>query len=324
MIETEITILVNRKSDLDSIKSEVVDLKLDVPVYICEYQSFFEMSFVSKYEQWELDSALLKLFPEYEFVKDLGNGEREIRLQISRYQSELCSDGWGRPIEDPVREIKYLVLRQPSNIELLKPRVKVLFGTSEQEYYINITEGRNRKTGQEGYILINEFKLPDYTNDSQVYKNRLYQKHKQAVFDGKQELEKIVNDDYRLFKEKKKKERQKIERAPRKVVRDFIKACNESDFRGILSNIDSNISFEKIVRLAKVKELNGIDEFETYIKSSEQELCSLKLKIKSKWHINLPNLQIRVEYYPKGECVKFADLEFIVQENTIMRIKERR
>jgi len=56
-----------------------------------------------------LDTLILSGFPEYEFITDLEKGRKEIRLQISRYQSELSTDGWGRRIENPLDETKYLI-----------------------------------------------------------------------------------------------------------------------------------------------------------------------------------------------------------------------
>lgn len=93
MIETEITISVNRKSDIDSIKQKIIESRIQFPIYIFEYENHYQINFTSDYEEWELDSAILDCFSEYEFTTDLERGRKEIRLQISRYQSELSTDG---------------------------------------------------------------------------------------------------------------------------------------------------------------------------------------------------------------------------------------
>ena len=109
MIETEISISINRKSDIDVIKKIIIDANISSPIYIYEYESHFNLALTSDYEQWELDSAILECFPEYEFTSELSNGKKEIRLQLSRYQSELSTDDWGRPIDNPLDETKYLI-----------------------------------------------------------------------------------------------------------------------------------------------------------------------------------------------------------------------
>ena len=106
MIETEISITVNRKSDITLLEQTIVGNKFQFPVYIREYEFSYQINFTSDYEEWELDTAILNSFPGYEFTTDLEKGRKEIRVQISRYQSELSTDGWGRRIENPLDETK--------------------------------------------------------------------------------------------------------------------------------------------------------------------------------------------------------------------------
>ena len=109
MIETYIGITVNRKSDIDVLQQKIIEKTLQFPVYLCEYVNSYQINFTSDYEEWELDTAILNCFPDYEYTTDLERGRKEIRIQISRYQSELCTDGWGRPLESPLDETKYLI-----------------------------------------------------------------------------------------------------------------------------------------------------------------------------------------------------------------------
>ena len=109
MIETQISITVNRKSDIALLEQKIIENQFQFPVYIREYEFSYQINFTSDYEEWELYTAILSSFPGYEFTTDLERGRKEIRIQISRYQSELSTDGWGRRIENPLNETKYLI-----------------------------------------------------------------------------------------------------------------------------------------------------------------------------------------------------------------------
>ena len=94
MTETQISILINRKTDVKLIKNCIIQSRINFPIYISEYEENFAINFTSDYEEWELDSKLLNCFPEYEFTENLEKGRKEIRLQISRNQSDFGSYGW--------------------------------------------------------------------------------------------------------------------------------------------------------------------------------------------------------------------------------------
>lgn len=122
MIETEISIIVNRKTDIDLIQQKIIENNFRFPVYVLEFEEGFQIKTTSDYEEWELDTLILNSFPEYEFTTDLEKGRKEIRLQISRYQSELSTDGWGRRIENPLDETKYLIKNRFRKLRILTPR----------------------------------------------------------------------------------------------------------------------------------------------------------------------------------------------------------
>ena len=153
MIETEIAILVNRKSDIGVVRNELVACKVLFPVYLLEYENYYELNFTSDYEEWELDKAILRCFPEYQFVSEHERGRKEIRIRVSRYQSEFSTDGWGMPIESPLNETKYLVKKSHNVPTHFIPEVKVLFGNEERNYYINIVGGIRHNTDEKGFIL---------------------------------------------------------------------------------------------------------------------------------------------------------------------------
>ncbi|WP_223225280.1 hypothetical protein [Sphingobacterium cavernae] len=83
MIETEISIIVNRKTDIDLIQQKIIENNFRFPVYVLEFEEGFQIKTTSDYEEWELDTLILNSFPEYEFTTDLEKGRKEIRLQIS-------------------------------------------------------------------------------------------------------------------------------------------------------------------------------------------------------------------------------------------------
>lgn len=112
MIETTISITINRKSDIEVIQDKIIEQKFQFPIYIREYESHFQLDFTSDYEEWELDSEILDCFPDYEYTNDIGSGKKEIRIEILRYQSEYSVDIYGRRNTSPLKEIKFLVKKK--------------------------------------------------------------------------------------------------------------------------------------------------------------------------------------------------------------------
>jgi len=298
-IETEITILINRKSDLDLIKEKIIEKKIQFPIYIFEYESYFKLTFSSDYEEWELDTAILDSFPDYEFTSDLEKGRKEIRLQISRYQSELQTDGWGRPIQDPLNETKYLIRKSKSQVEKFNPKVKVLFENDERDYYINIVKGIDKNSGEKGFLLLNEFKTNKTDSETDFFKDSLYSTLIEAFQFGFYKMQELVNQDYKQFEENKKKEIQKQQKLPRKLIRNFIKSCNNNDIDGILENLEDNVTFEKIINWQTVFSIKGKEEFKKYVESSNPDFCGRELKIKSSWDFNKSSVTINVHFFPK-------------------------
>jgi len=331
MIETEVSILINRKSDLDLIKEKVIDAKIRFPIYLFEYENHYKLTFTSDYEEWELDKAIIESFPDYEFNSDLENGRKEIRLQISRYQSELSTDGWGRPIENPLNETKYLIRKSKNQIEKFNPAVKVLFDNNERDYYINIIKGIDKNSGKEGFLLLNEFRTNKRDSGTDFFKDSLYSTPIEAFQFGFYKMQDIVNQDFKAFKEREKRELSEQQKLPRKLIRDFIKSCNTNDISGILKNLDSNLIFEKRVNWQTEFSINGRENFKEYVESSNQDFCGRDLKIKSSWDFNKSSITIRVHFFPKinDEQIPMNTLQsrrftFDIKENIIDRIIEEK
>lgn len=325
MIETLISILINRKSDEELIKNCIIESKIKFPIYICEYEDNFAVNFTSDDEEWELDSKILNYFPEYKFTENIEKGRKEIRLQISRNQSEFGSYGW---VENPTNETKYLIKKSKDELLKFSPRVTVLFEENEQHYYVNIVNGINKGSGEKGFLLLNEFKKQ--VDNSEVLKDNLYKTPIEAFHFGVSKMESLVDNDFQEYLKEKKKEIRKQERIPRKIVRDFIKSCNKKDLEGILKDLDKNIVFEKKIKWKIESEINGIVEFEKYIKSENEDLFNLEFKIRSSWTINLPSsIAIGIKYFPDlnrkdNMTLIYRQYSFEFKDEKIIRITEER
>lgn len=328
MIETEITILINRKSDFEQIRQIVIDKKLQAPIYIFEYENHYKMELISDYEEWELDSELLKNFPEYEFSSDLERGRKEIRLQISRYQSGLSTDSWGRPPENPINETKYLIRKSNDKPERFNPQIKVLFEDKEQYYYINIINGINKTSGEKGFLLLNDFKNRNKENDAEILKDRLYKSPIDAFQSGYYKIKELANRDFEEYLENKKKELREQHKVPRKIVRDFINSCNKSDNEGILENLDEKVIFEKIDNWQTKLKIEGINDFKEYIKSPTQDLCARNFKIRSSWNCSLPIITIGVKFltsptskeHQENNLLQYWQIRFVLKNEKIVEI----
>jgi hypothetical protein len=281
MIETEIKILINKKSDIDIIKQNIIDSNIQFPVYIFELDNCYQIEFASDYEEWELDDKILSCFTDYEFTKDLEKGRKGIRLQLTRYQSGLSTDDWGQPIENPLNETKYLIKKSGNIAEKFSPKIEVLFEGREQNYFINIVNGIDKATGEKGFLLLNDFKTNNEKGDAEVLKDKLYKTPKEAFRFGYYKMRDTVNEDFEKHIQEKKKKIGEQHKVPRKIVRDFINSCNKFEMDEILKLLDSRVIFEKKVQWQTKMLIEGIQQFEEYLKSSDQDLCSKGFKIRS-------------------------------------------
>lgn len=322
--ETDIEIIVNRKSDIEIIKQAIISNKIRFPVLLIEFEDCYKIELSSDYEEWELDSAILKKFPEYELTDNPEKGRKEIRLQISRTQSPFATDNWGRPIEDPTNETKYLVKKSTSKIEKFIPEVKVLFENKEVSYYVNIVNGIDKSSDEKGFLLVKDFKIKYLGGKVDIRKDRLYKSRDEAFNEGCYILKEQANIDFKEYLDNKKKEIRKRQRIPRKIISDFIKSCNDSDIEGILKNIDDNIVFEKTIDWQRQLIFESIDGLKEYISLPEQELCSKELSINSNWIFDLPRVSVWIDYNAtsseNSNMRKYEKWNFVLGDNKIMRI----
>ncbi|CAI8878874.1 hypothetical protein [Chryseobacterium sp. IT-36CA2] len=324
MIETEITITINRKSDIEQVEQKIINSKIQSPVFIRKYAHSYQIDFTSDYEQWELDTAILGAFPDYEYVTNLGGGRKEIRVQVSRYQSPYSTDGWGRQIETPLNETKYLVKKSDKRFEEFSSTIRVLFGDEEQHYYVNTVPGLNKANDEQGVLLLNNFKTKN--KDSEIFGDKLYRSEWDAFHSAYYKMQNVINADFVLYLEKKKKETTAIQKVPRKIIRDFIAACNSFDEDAIIKNLHETMSFEKLKNFRSTVRTDGIIAFKEYLTSADQQLCGKNFKIRTSWNFALPVVTIGVKYFPSAseqgavQQQKYDRIQFRLQDDRINRI----
>ena len=164
MEETDITITLNNKEDVENIELIMKREQIEAPIVIVELGDSFQISFKADHEYYELDDALASGFDGYEFTAAVGVGQQEIKMQIHRGQSFLPSDDWGRKTDrTPLDETTYLVKKQDQSPTKFNPNVRVLFGGDERSYRINIASGRYASSETHGYFLLDSFE--DISNE---------------------------------------------------------------------------------------------------------------------------------------------------------------
>ncbi|WP_422082811.1 hypothetical protein [Ulvibacterium sp.] len=199
MIMTYLDMTINRKEDIEIVQDLIRQVHIDAPVFIIEFEDRYEVSFADDYEQWELESAIEQAFPEYEFTEDLGKGRKEIRIEFARQQSSFSTDDWGRPLENPINEKKYLIKKSKEKIVKFSPQVKALFGDSDSYYFINIVSGIDKKSNKTGYLVLDDFKEFDKDKDGGFLRNELYETPMKAFWSGVREIKHIAESDYAEF-----------------------------------------------------------------------------------------------------------------------------
>ncbi|GEM_PF-338167 len=334
MVITEITILVNRKLDLELVKEKIIEANLRFPVYLLDFNDHYQIDFESDYEEWELNQALLDIFPGYEFVSGLRNGRKEIRLEISRKHSPFSTDNWGRPLESPMNETKYLVKKSKKESNEFSPVVKVLFEADEVDYHVNIIPGiarePERNTERKGFLILDEFRTNEPNEETAFFKDKLYDKPIDAFHAGYWKMQELVSEDFKQYQEDKKKEIRRQQRIPRKIIRAFIKAANERDVEGLMANLDETVTFTKLRSFRLESELKGKESFKEYLESPDEDFCGKEMKIRSSWSFKEPMIEIGVKYYPKETegkdrtpgMLKFRQITFKMVENRIYSITE--
>ncbi|GEN68556.1 hypothetical protein [Chryseobacterium rhizosphaerae] len=323
MIETQLYISVNRKTDLEKIKEILMLSKIESPVYIAEYGQHFGINFRSQHEEWQIDTRICESFPGYELTTDLHRGKKEIRLEISRYQSELCTTKWGSPIDNPLNETKYLIKKTVETPITFSPEVRVLFGSIEKTYYINIISGIKESTDEKGFLLAKEFKNQADPKTADFFPDRLYKTQLEAFHRGKDRLESIVDEDHKEILVLQKKEKLQREKIPRKIIREFIKNCNASNYDSIIKDLSQNFQFEIRVEWRQKLSTSGLDEFKNYLEAAYQELCERDFKIKSSWSFLKQDVGVNLETFTPPQETE-EDLKRLYKIRLNFRLEEEK
>lgn len=210
MIENFIHITIFQKEDYDSIITILKSHEISAPVFITEYEHSYQIKCVADYEYWELDDGIRNAFPEYDLQESIGNGRQEILLQINRSQSQFSRDDWGRPLESPLDQTKYLVKREENADTPIKfsRKVKVLFESEDRDYFINIEPGTN-KNNQEGFLVLDKFQELDEMDKRNILIQTLFKNPLDAFTAGLNKLDGKVSEDFEVFLKKKRRENRK-------------------------------------------------------------------------------------------------------------------
>ena len=325
MNEIVINIVINRISDLPIIKQKIIDSNFQFPVYILEYENNYNVNFSSDYGEWELESAIVDCFPGYEFVQHPGSGRKEIRLEFARHQSEFATDGWGRRLENPLNETKFLVKKsaKSNDIQRFCPRITVLFNNEEVYYYSNIIQGINKNTDEKGYLLLNNFNTATKDSEkSEILQDRLYKSPIEAFNFAFHKIQNISEEDFKIFIDKKKKKIREVQRIPRKLVRDFIKFCNLNDLENIFNDLHNDVRFEQTIGWKTNFKSSGNKELLEYLQSQEQSLCKMDIKIRSSWNFKLPYIDIGIQNSnnEKLSGISYRRMNFTIVDNKITEI----
>lgn len=205
MIISYFNLTLYRKKDILMIEKILKECQISAPILITELEDSYRINITSDYEHWELDDKILKLFPGYEFTDNIGNGRKSIRIKVSREQSSNSTDGWGRPIENSINEIKFLIKKYVVTPMQFNPKIRVLFDDESREYYINILPGINRITNEKGFLILDEFRKQCNKEDSNSFVNILFKTPIEAFWEGLRKVDFLTEQDYSEFRVKRKR-----------------------------------------------------------------------------------------------------------------------
>lgn len=329
MVETNLTINVNRKSDLELVKQTIKQNRVQYPIYIFEYEFHYQIRFTSDNEEWNLNTGIEEIMPEYRFVTELFSGGSEIRMQISRYQDPFSQDGWGRPIENSINQTCYLVKRDEDKVEKYSPRVEVLFSGESNQYFIHIINGIDKSTDEKGFLILKDFMSKERQKNSEYFTDTLYADEIQAFQHGYYKLQEQVQQDFEKFNNDLNKAIRDERKVPRKLVRGFINSCNKADVDSILRDIGPNFVFERQIDWKCQLKVERLPEFEKYLNSDQHDLFSNNFKVRSSWDFKNDKVSIGVKYYPEKELdsdipqsLIYRYFSFTLEKNKIIKIVE--
>lgn len=203
-----VNIRLNNKSDLEKVTEILKCQQIDKPVYIIESSCSYSINFESDYEHFEIDTDLENSFNDYEFVSDLGKGQKQIRIQINRTQSPFSSDGWGRHFNsDPIETSKFFIRRSKneSTNNDINTTFKVLFNDIEKEYTVNAVPGINKATDEKGYILVKN--INESGNETELIEKNLFKTKSEAFWRGYQLMTSQIEQEFTDYKKSIKRKR---------------------------------------------------------------------------------------------------------------------
>jgi hypothetical protein len=220
MLQISINLTLNDKDKIKVLLDTITKCNLDTPVYIVEFEDFYEVSFESDYEQYELVKDFASNFKNYELVDNIESGKEDILLAIHRTQSAFSTDGWGRRWnEDDINSSTYLVKKRKKK-ESTPPQNKfsVLFGDTLKDYEVCIYERSYKNSDEKRYVVAKDFveegEKPEILSEALPSVT-------EAFWFGYRMLQPKIESDFEEYqKEIKKKKRSQLRKAQNKADKD--------------------------------------------------------------------------------------------------------
>lgn len=207
MIEIHFELLILTE-DLKSVHEVIKKYDFDFPVFFIDLEEMVKVEFVSDYEEYEFVKEIGRLFKGYELKEKLTPGKNDIKLKIHRYHSPFSTDGWGRPIEDPLNETFFLVKKSSDENQRPKinPEIIVSYKQEISTYYVNMVPAE--KDEEKGFQVLKDFENNLYgkTHDVEPF-NRLNRRLSDSYSFGLSNLKEYV---YEKIKASKKKGKRKL------------------------------------------------------------------------------------------------------------------
>ncbi len=205
MVDISFDIELYCKDDLDILVELLKKEGIARPVSIIELSNCYTIKFNSEYHHAGIEFQLSAIFEEYEFRPQIENGTSEIKLRISMTQSPLSTDNWDRRFNsDPVHSVSYLVKKEKEeNVITVNPKFRVLFGSDEREYILNIVPGMNKTTEEKGFMVVKT--IGDRNEKPDLLINELFPDRTSAFWRGFHTIEGRIEQDYIEWIERNKR-----------------------------------------------------------------------------------------------------------------------
>jgi hypothetical protein len=148
-------ILLQSEKDLDKTIRLSKDYDLDPEVLNRADGKAYLIKFESNYQEYKFFNHLEELFEfDYKKVDNVGLGQYDFRITVSRIQDTYQFDNWGRPYETNDSANWYFI--KPKNLNKVFPVKKIFYYLNGRRRWIwlNVSAGHIPNTEKTGFIVI--------------------------------------------------------------------------------------------------------------------------------------------------------------------------